>query len=82
MLQVTGSSSKIRFEPLPADDPKQRCPDIARAKALLAWEPKISLKTGLKLSLPYFRECLAATNLPVTLPHCTAGKSAREPVFG
>jgi dTDP-glucose 4,6-dehydratase len=82
VLQVTGSRSKIRFEPLPADDPKQRCPDIGRAKALLAWEPKIGLKTGLELSLPYFRECLAVTNLPATIHHCTADRSAREPVFG
>jgi len=55
VLEVTGSKSQIRFEPLPQDDPKQRCPDITKAKELLGWEPKIDLRTGLKLSLGYFR---------------------------
>jgi len=55
VLAVTGSKSKIKFEPLPQDDPKQRCPDISKAKRLLGWEPKIDLETGLKLSLDYFR---------------------------
>jgi dTDP-glucose 4,6-dehydratase len=57
--KVTSSSSKIRFEALPVDDPKQRCPDIGKARALLGWEPQIELATGLELSLPYFRECVA-----------------------
>ncbi|HEU5403924.1 MAG TPA: UDP-glucuronic acid decarboxylase family protein [Terriglobales bacterium] len=56
VLKVTGSKSKIRFEPLPEDDPMQRRPDISKAKALLGWSPTIDLETGLKLSLPYFRE--------------------------
>jgi dTDP-glucose 4,6-dehydratase len=56
VLRVTGSNSKIRFEPLPEDDPAQRRPDITKAKALLGWSPTIDLETGLKLSLPYFRE--------------------------
>ncbi len=60
VLEVTGSSSKLVFAPLPQDDPKQRCPDITRAKALLGWEPKIDLRTGLRLSLDYFRESLVA----------------------
>lgn len=59
VLKVTGSSSKLAFEPLPQDDPKQRRPDISKAKALLGWEPKIDLETGLKLSLDYFRDSLA-----------------------
>jgi dTDP-glucose 4,6-dehydratase len=59
VLKVTGSSSKIAYEPLPQDDPKQRRPDISKARALLGWEPKIDLETGLKLSLDYFRESLA-----------------------
>jgi dTDP-glucose 4,6-dehydratase len=58
VLAVTGSPSKIRFEPLPVDDPAQRQPDIARARRLLGWEPKIDLKAGLKLSLDYFRQCV------------------------
>lgn len=59
VLAVTGSKSKLRFEPLPQDDPKQRRPDISRARNLLGWEPKIDLETGLKLSLDYFRQAIA-----------------------
>jgi len=55
VLAVTGSKSKIRNEPLPQDDPKQRCPDITKAKTLLGWEPKVDLKTGLKMSREYFK---------------------------
>jgi len=58
VLAVTGSKSKIRREPLPQDDPKQRCPDISKAKALLAWEPRIDLETGLRTSLEYFRQAV------------------------
>ena len=61
VLEVTGSNSRIRFEPLPQDDPKQRCPDIAKAKKLLGWEPKVDLRTGLKLSLDYFRSAVGST---------------------
>jgi len=60
VLAVTGSKSKLAFEPLPQDDPKQRRPDISRARALLGWEPKAGLETGLKLSLEYFRQAVAA----------------------
>jgi len=55
VLKVTGSKSQIRYEPLPQDDPKQRRPDITKARTLLGWEPKIDLETGLKMSLEYFR---------------------------
>jgi dTDP-glucose 4,6-dehydratase len=58
VLAVTGSRSKIRYEPLPVDDPMQRCPDITKARTLLGWEPKISLRQGLELSLDYFRASL------------------------
>jgi dTDP-glucose 4,6-dehydratase len=54
VLEVTGSTSKIRYEGLPEDDPKQRQPDITKARTLLLWEPKIDLRTGLNLSLEYF----------------------------
>ena len=59
VLAVTGSMSNIRHEPLPQDDPKQRRPDISKAKRLLNWEPKIDLETGLKMSLEYFRRAVA-----------------------
>ena len=55
VLEVTDSKSNIVYQELPADDPKQRCPDISKAKALLGWEPKIDLITGLTKSLEYFR---------------------------
>jgi dTDP-glucose 4,6-dehydratase len=58
--KVTGSRSEIKFAPMPEDDPKQRRPDISKAKALLGWEPKIDLETGLRLSLPYFQAAVAA----------------------
>jgi dTDP-glucose 4,6-dehydratase len=58
ILAITGSRSKIRYEPLPIDDPMQRRPDITKAKTLLGWEPTISLRQGLKLSLDYFRASL------------------------
>lgn len=52
---MTGSRSDVQFGPLPEDDPKQRCPDISKAKRILGWEPKIDLRTRLQLSLPYFK---------------------------
>ncbi len=65
VLAVTGSKSKLAFEPLPQDDPKQRRPDISRARTLLGWEPKTELEAGLRLSLDYFRQAAAAgTNNP------------------
>ncbi|MGA8270325.1 MAG: UDP-glucuronic acid decarboxylase family protein [Candidatus Sulfotelmatobacter sp.] len=59
VIEVTGSKSKIAYEPLPQDDPKQRRPDITKARQLLGWEPKIQLEEGLKLSLDYFRKAVA-----------------------
>ena len=56
VLKVTASKSKIKFEPLPQDDPRQRQPDITLAKTKLGWEPKVGLEEGLRLSLPYFQE--------------------------
>ena len=59
VLKVTGSKSEIRYEPLPQDDPKQRRPDITKARQLLQWEPRIDLETGLRKSLDYFRKAVA-----------------------
>jgi UDP-glucuronate decarboxylase len=56
VLRVTGSSSSIVHRPLPADDPKQRRPDITFAKDLLSWQPEVSLSEGLKQSLRYFQQ--------------------------
>jgi len=59
VLAVTGSKSKIVFEPLPQDDPARRKPDITKARELLGWEPKVSLHQGLERSLDHFKSCLA-----------------------
>jgi dTDP-glucose 4,6-dehydratase len=58
VLEVTESSSKLRFDTLPQDDPTRRRPDISKAKAVLGWEPKIGLREGLKLSFDHFRKPL------------------------
>jgi dTDP-glucose 4,6-dehydratase len=55
VLEATGSSSKLCFEPLPQDDPTRRRPDISKARKLLGWEPKVSLQQGLAKSLPFFK---------------------------
>jgi UDP-glucuronate decarboxylase len=55
VLGLTGSKSKLVKMPLPADDPKQRQPDITRARTTLGWEPKVKLEDGLKETIAYFR---------------------------
>jgi dTDP-glucose 4,6-dehydratase len=60
VIAITQSKSQIRYENLPQDDPKQRKPDITKAKTLLGWEPEVNLETGLRLSLDYFRQAVAA----------------------
>lgn len=55
ILKITGSKSSITFKPLPVDDPKQRRPDISKAKQRLGWEPKVSLEEGIKKTIEYFR---------------------------
>ncbi|MCZ6825198.1 MAG: SDR family oxidoreductase [Gemmatimonadetes bacterium] len=55
VLELTGSSSKIRHLPLPEDDPKVRQPDITRARELLGWEPQVPLREGLAQTIEYFR---------------------------
>jgi UDP-glucuronate decarboxylase len=59
LIALTGSRSKLRRLPLPADDPRQRQPDIARARALLDWQPKIGLETGLRTTIEYFDKLLS-----------------------
>jgi dTDP-glucose 4,6-dehydratase len=55
IIRMTGSTSKIVYKPLPTDDPKQRRPDITRARMLLGWEPKVQLEEGLIKTIDYFR---------------------------
>jgi UDP-glucuronate decarboxylase len=54
VIEEVASTSAITFQPLPQDDPLQRCPDITQAKALLGWQPKVSLRQGLRRTIPYF----------------------------
>ena len=58
--RLTGSRSPIEHRALPEDDPKQRRPDISRARSELGWEPRVSLEAGLERTLAYFREALVA----------------------
>jgi UDP-glucuronate decarboxylase len=58
VIQMTGTLSKIVFQPLPQDDPKQRKPDISRAQLILNWEPKVNLEQGLEKTISYFRSIL------------------------
>lgn len=60
VLSLTGSQSKLVFQPLPQDDPKQRQPDISLAKSTIGWEPKVTLDDGLKATINYFKKLLAA----------------------
>jgi dTDP-glucose 4,6-dehydratase len=55
VLEATGSKSELCFESLPEDDPTRRCPDIAKARTLLGWEPRIMLPEGLAKSLDFFK---------------------------
>ena len=68
VLEVTGSTSKLVFAPLPQDDPKQRCPDISKAQALLGWKPTIDLRTGL-------------LHEPGLLPRESGGDAARAQAY-
>jgi nucleoside-diphosphate-sugar epimerase len=55
IIRMTGAKSRIIYKPLPTDDPKQRRPDITRARTLLGWEPKVQLEEGLVKTIEYFR---------------------------
>ena len=58
ILEMTGSKSRIIRKPLPADDPKQRRPDISKARELLKWEPVTPLRDGLAKTIEYFDNLL------------------------
>lgn len=60
VLRLTGSKSKLIHMPLPQDDPKQRRPDISKAKQYLDWEPTVALEQGLERTIAYFKEAIAA----------------------
>jgi dTDP-glucose 4,6-dehydratase len=55
IIKLTGTDQKIVFKPLPQDDPKQRQPDITKAREILGWEPKVSRSEGMKKTWEYFK---------------------------
>jgi UDP-glucuronate decarboxylase len=59
VIRKVGGRSKIAFRPLPGDDPKQRQPDITKARSNFGWQPSVSLDDGLEPTIGYFRELLA-----------------------
>jgi dTDP-glucose 4,6-dehydratase len=59
IIALTGTNQKIVYHPLPQDDPKQRCPDITKAKNILGWQPKVDRAEGLKITYEYFKKKLA-----------------------
>jgi UDP-glucuronate decarboxylase len=61
VLELTGSTSEIREERLPGDDPRRRCPDVSKALRVLDWSPRIGLRDGLSRTVEYFRDVLSAS---------------------
>jgi UDP-glucuronate decarboxylase len=64
VIEMTGAKSKIRFEPLPSDDPRQRQPDISMAKSILKWEPKVELREGIMKTIAYFESIIRDDDRP------------------
>jgi UDP-glucuronate decarboxylase len=60
IIRQTGSKSMIIYRPLPADDPRQRCPDISQARKVLEWTPAVPLEEGLRRTIEYFRTLISA----------------------
>jgi len=58
IIRITGAKSAIEYKPLPVDDPRVRQPDIARAKEVLGWEPRVHFEEGIKTTIEYFKESL------------------------
>lgn len=63
VVELTGSKSPIVTRPLPSDDPKQRQPDITKAKTQLGWEPTIELREGLERTIAYFRPLIGSPRM-------------------
>lgn len=83
VVELTGSASPIVYQPLPADDPMQRCPDISKARELLGWQPTIALEEGLRRTIAYFDALLsggdfqAARGLTAIPPAVLQAQAAR-----
>jgi UDP-glucuronate decarboxylase len=63
VLRLTRSRSTLRYEPLPTDDPRRRCPDIQRAKQVLGWQPRVGLSEGLAATIDYFRAQVSSNSV-------------------
>jgi UDP-glucuronate decarboxylase len=70
VIDLTGSSSRIVYRPLPEDDPRQRCPDITLAKELLGWAPRVQLREGLTETIKYFDRLLSSEAKAAAGPVC------------
>jgi UDP-glucuronate decarboxylase len=71
IIELSGSSSRVVHRPLPSDDPRQRRPDIARARRLLDWQPKVSVREGLLRTIAYFEDSLITRRPePITTAFC------------
>ncbi len=64
IIELTGTKAKIMFEKLPADDPRQRQPDISKARELFGWEPKTMLRAGLMKTITYYDRLLSEDTVP------------------
>ena len=78
IIKMTGSKSKIVYRPLPTDDPKQRSPDITRARTLLGWEPKVALEEGLVKTIEYFRTRIKENRTPDRRPRAKFVRAASQ----
>jgi UDP-glucuronate decarboxylase len=77
VIAMTGSAGGLRFEPLPADDPRQRKPDITLARATLGWDPVIELAAGLEKTIDYFRQVIGLSK-SLRLPAISAAPAAAD----
>jgi len=76
VVELTGTSAPIVYEPLPADDPKVRKPDIARARTMLGWEPTVHVRDGLARTIEYFRQHLGTAMMAPRVPRSRPGAAS------
>ena len=76
VVELTGTSAPIVYEPLPADDPKVRKPDITRARTMLGWEPTVHVRDGLARTIEYFRQHLGTAMMAPRVPRSRPGAAS------
>ena len=72
VIMLVGSRSKVVYRPLPTDDPRQRQPDLTKARALLDWRPRVGLEHGLKQTINYFDALLGKGGYAAVTPQASA----------